>query len=179
LFALMVLATAGPLLALALVEATRIVGDRFADRLFPGILIATAVLAVLGALVSPLMIRNRYRRRRPQFRRTMAKRGPSPIDIELDLAAADVDLESRQAEYDLQNFPPAPRTERRPKEFTERLAGYLHCPTEELAGPRPVAPSKMSFWSRVGQLRWFGPKPAYLVRRLLERIREQVRGGAH
>lgn len=72
-----------------------------------------------------------------------------------------------------------PRPEHHPKEFTERLAGYLHRDPKELAEPRPYAESNMSFWSRVGQLRWFGPKPAYLIRRLLERIRAQVHGRAH
>jgi hypothetical protein len=150
--ALILLATAGPLLVLALREATRLLGSLFGDHLFAGILIATALLSVLGVIIW-MFEPKRTRRSRPIY----------------------VPLPNR----DLVDAPPAPGPEHHPKDFTERLAGYLHCEEEELAGPRPYPASSMSFWSRVGQLRWMGPKPAFIIRRLLERIREQVHGRAH
>ncbi len=167
-FVLVLLATAGPLLALALGEATRLLGDGLGDRLFAGILIVTMILLLALVIVRSVTLHNWPSPRRQN-------RLP---DIELHSSAADVDLETLQAELDREIVPSA-SPEHQPKDFSQRLAGYLHCDQEQLVEPRPYPESKMSFWSRVGRLRWMGPKPAYLIRRLLERIREQVRGRAH
>lgn len=245
LFALLALVTAGPLLALALAEATRLLGDSPGELLFAGIVISTTILLLVLVIVQSLRT---HHRRRPLPRQVFLAdlelvdspsapcrehhplefSATTPIEVQrfkpntlgfaikcvafgATFAAILCLLLSMFSETGVSPFalmfcalygatlgfgvfimslipptrprkrlePRPPRPEHRPKEFAERLAGYLHCEQEELAAPRPYAPSKMSFWSRVGQLRWFGPKPAWLMRRLLERIREQVHGRAH
>ena len=69
----------------------------------------------------------------------------------------------------------------RPKPFTNRLSRFLHCPEEELQEEehRVTFISRMRFWSRVPLDSPHRPKPAWLIREILERIRERVRGSMH
>jgi hypothetical protein len=69
-----------------------------------------------------------------------------------------------------------PHGEQPPANFQYRLAHYLHCDEACLNQPHPPYESKMTFWSLVDFHRWFGPKPAWLMRRMLERIRACVHG---
>ena len=68
-----------------------------------------------------------------------------------------------------------------PAPFDRRLARFVrHAPPlidqsvsdDDALDP----PSRMPFWSIVDPRTWHGPKPAALIRRLLERIRDAVRG---
>ena len=67
----------------------------------------------------------------------------------------------------------------RPKPFTNRLSHFLHCPEEELQEHRVTFISRMRFWSRGRPDSPHRPKPAWLIRQILERIRERVRDGIH
>jgi hypothetical protein len=62
-----------------------------------------------------------------------------------------------------------------PPAFEQRLAAFLHCTTEELHAPRPRPQSTMPFWSIVDFASYVGPKPAWIIRRILERIRATLR----
>ena len=77
--------------------------------------------------------------------------------------------------------------ENSPTPFAKRLAQYTGCDEEELNQPRPDFKSTMTFWSlidfRTWSLidfrTWHGPKPVWLIRRLLRRIRERVHESDH
>ena len=66
-----------------------------------------------------------------------------------------------------------------PAPFARRLAQFTGGEEEELNRPRPRPKSKMTFWSLVDFRTWHPPKPAWLIRRILHRIRESVRGPDH
>jgi hypothetical protein len=63
-----------------------------------------------------------------------------------------------------------------PEDFHHRLAHYVHCDEAQLNEPGPPYESRMPFWSLVDFRSWHGPKPAWLIRQVLERIRACVRG---
>ena len=64
-----------------------------------------------------------------------------------------------------------------PTPFGSRLSHFLHCPEEDLQAKQSRFISRMRFWSRVPLDARHGPKPAGLIREILERIRDRVRAG--
>ena len=67
----------------------------------------------------------------------------------------------------------------RPRPFVSRLSHFLHCNEDDLRHRRSRFTSRMRFWSRAPLDARHGPKPAWLIRQLLERIRDTVRGNLH
>ena len=63
-----------------------------------------------------------------------------------------------------------------PRPFEKRLAQFLHCDLKELDTPRDERRSKMIFWSVVPLGPGRGPKPAWLIRQILQRIHRLVHG---
>ena len=61
-----------------------------------------------------------------------------------------------------------------PVAFTTRLAHFVGCSSEELQQARPKYRSRMKFWSLMPISQGHGPKPTWLIRHLLERIRDGV-----
>jgi hypothetical protein len=62
-----------------------------------------------------------------------------------------------------------------PAAFEHRLAAFLRCSEQELLRPRPRTQSKMPFWSIADVRSYVGPKPVWIIRRILERIRATMR----
>ena len=71
---------------------------------------------------------------------------------------------------------PGERPVHRPTPFVSRLSSFLHCPEEDLHQQRKNFTSRMRFWTRVSLDTRCGPKPSWLIRQLLARIRDNVRG---
>jgi hypothetical protein len=70
--------------------------------------------------------------------------------------------------------PPVPArvvAEQSQRPYQERLASFLQCDEQALGEGEVPFHSRMRFWCRVPLVRWRGPKPGWLIRRFLERIR--------
>ncbi|MEM9658284.1 MAG: hypothetical protein AAF961_07990 [Planctomycetota bacterium] len=65
-----------------------------------------------------------------------------------------------------------------PAPFADRLAQFVHGGSAPPSRLEDRFESKMPFWS-LSELRgWYGPKPAWRIRRILKRIAASVRGAA-
>lgn len=62
-----------------------------------------------------------------------------------------------------------------PQPFRKRLAGYLHCDESEVMVAQEPLRSTMPLWMLYPLDRVHGPKPWWMIRRILERIQRSVR----